>query len=140
MALTIQELAAELRSASVRAPVAVNRVALAVAKLAAQRARSYIGHPQSGWPPLAASTVAERTRLGYSANAPLLRLGDFQGSIEAEAVGGVGIIGSNDPRAKWFEHGTRRMPARPVFSKAVIETAPALERAMAEIPIIMFTP
>jgi hypothetical protein len=82
----------------------------------------------SPWARLARRTVQERVRLGFPGERPILiRSGYLKRSwteygapnhIEKFATTGTGWtlnVGTSDFRAKWHEHGTPRMPARPVL-------------------------
>ena len=75
--------------------------------------------PFPKWQQLAAETQAERARLGYAPNDPLLREGDLARSIEFTIKGNTGYVGSNDPVAEYQELGTARIPARPFLGPAL---------------------
>jgi hypothetical protein len=76
--------------------------------------------PFSAWPQLAESTQAERERLGYTPNDPLLRTGEMRETIEHETHEFTAVIGSKDDKAAWQEFGTDRIPPRPFMGPAVI--------------------
>jgi len=84
-----------------------------------------IGHYQAAvgpfpkWQQLAAETQAERARLGYTPNDPLLRTGDLARSIQFTIEGDTGYVGSDDPVAVYQELGTARIPARPFLGPAL---------------------
>lgn len=69
----------------------------------------------SAWPELANSTKAERVRLGYTPNDPLLRSGELRDSIKSEVRGLEAVIGSDSDIMVWQELGTSRIPARSVL-------------------------
>jgi len=84
-----------------------------------------LGHYQAAvgpfpkWQQLAAETQAERTRLGYTPNDPLLRDGTLARSIQITIEGNTGYVGSDDPVAVYQELGTPRIPARPFLGPAL---------------------
>lgn len=96
--------------------------------------KRYFGTYGPGWAVLADSTQAERVRLGYSPNDPLLRSGDLQGlinhMIEGESLF-VGILpgaklrdGTSAPMVMAsLENGTSdgRIPPRPVFLQGLAD-------------------
>ncbi len=92
-----------------------------------ETAKTAIGTYQFKWPPLAPSTQADRTRQGYAADEPLLRRGDFKDSIERTVKGEEGFVGTNDPRGRWFEFGTKKMPPRPVLMPALMSKTREIE-------------
>lgn len=74
---------------------------------------------QTGWPGLEESTQADRVRHGYSADDPLLRNGTLRDSYQRHVLDHRhAVVGSDDPRAAWFENGTSRMPPRPILQAA----------------------
>lgn len=90
-----------------------------------ETARDEFGVYQKGidefvaWAPLAESTKAERTRLGYTPDDPLLRSGALQASVVYEVHGLDAVIGTPSQIGFWHEFGTSRMPPRPVFGPAL---------------------
>lgn len=79
--------------------------------------QDYTG-PFNAWAPLADSTEAEKERLGYPLNAPLLREGDLRGSYNYEVNGNEAVIGSQSDIAVYQEMGTETIPPRPVIGPA----------------------
>lgn len=75
--------------------------------------------PFPKWQQLAAETQAERARLGYAPNDPLLRDGILARSIQITIKGDTGYVGSDDPVAVYQELGTARIPARPFLGPAL---------------------
>jgi len=83
--------------------------------------------PRNEWAALAEYTQAERARLGYGPNRPILvREGTYRGSfidtdspyyVSEYVSSGEGSfvqrIGTTNPLFPWHEKGTRFMPARP---------------------------
>lgn len=116
------------------------------AHLVAEDAQERIGHYDGNdWPQLAAFTQAERERLGFSANDPLLRSGTLHDAIVSEgqgreAVAGVksgGSAGDADigDIALWQEMGTpdaqRPIPPRPFLGPAGFTQAPKIAENVA---------
>jgi HK97 gp10 family phage protein len=87
--------------------------------------------PYPDWAPLADSTEAEKARLGYEPDAPLLRTGDMRASIKSEAEGNEAVVGSNDEKLKYHEFGTDKMPPRPVLGPAAHYSTPRILSRMA---------
>lgn len=83
-------------------------------------AKRVLGTHDYGWPPLAASTIAQKK----NGDTPLLETGDMRQSIEhtvqPELTGATGYVGSNDPKAKYHELGTSQIPPRPFLSGAAM--------------------
>lgn len=95
-------------------------------RLVRNEAKRVIGTYEYGWPPLAASTVARKGK-----DTPLLETGKMRDSVEftvAHKMGAVGDaevqIGSNDPKAKWHELGTARIPPRPFLEGSLKKKTP----------------
>jgi HK97 gp10 family phage protein len=116
-----------------RAAVAIENTAIAE-----------IGHyqdavgPFEAWPALADSTEAEKERLGYRLDAPLLRTGDMQGSIKHETSQFEATIGSDDPTMVYHEFGTSKMPPRPVMGPALQRNIPTVLAAVGEEAVAAF--
>jgi phage gpG-like protein len=95
-------------------------------------AKAKIGYYQDAeggfpaWAPLAASTEAEKRRLGAPAGAPLLRHGDLYASIEFQAemniLEGNAVVGSDSDIAVYQELGTPTIPPRPFLGPAGFES------------------
>lgn len=130
--LTIGELALFLESRVVNARHGLVEITQHLMEHAAVEAKAVIGHELDQWPPLAASTIAEKQRLGYvnqiSPTDPLLRTGDMRESVDAAAeatsYGAKGVIGSRLKEALWQELGTAKIPSRPFLAGPIarIET------------------
>lgn len=99
-------------------------------------AKGRIGHEQDAvgpfpaWAPLEDSTEAEKARLGYPVDAPLLRTGDLRDSIEHEVSGLEAVIGSKSEIAEYQEFGTRTIPPRPFIGPAAFNNKPAIEKIL----------
>lgn len=104
---------AHLEAVQVAIPGAEKRGLTAGADLIRDEARAEIGTyqrsetgPFEAWRELADSTKADRVRLGYTENDPLLREGDMRASIHTLVSGHEALIGSNSDVALWQEMGT----------------------------------
>lgn len=101
------------------------------------KAKAEIGHYQPAvadfpaWAPLAASTEAEKAKLGAPPGAPLLRFGGLRDSFRHEVLlYDEGAVGSIDPTLVFHEFGTATMPPRPVMGPAVVESRKEIERIL----------
>ena len=79
--------------------------------------RSNMG-PFDPWAELKDATKAERVRLGFTPNDPLLRTGDLRDSIAREVHGLEAVVGSDSDVMVYQELGTRTIPARSVLGLA----------------------
>lgn len=119
-------LAEEFAAGSLRVLAARERAMDGATKIIQHDAQERIGHYQAAvgpfneWAPLAESTEAEKARLGYPLDAPLLREGDLRDSIEREFSASEGIVGSKDPVMRYQELGTPTIPPRPVIGPAAL--------------------
>lgn len=99
-----------------------------VAKHIEDTAKDEIGQYQAevgpfpAWAPLADSTEAEKERLGFPLEAPLLRTGDLRESIRHEVSGLEAVIGSDSDVMVYHEFGTSKMPPRPVIGPAAVRS------------------
>jgi phage gpG-like protein len=108
-------------------PAIVERACQIVQK----RAKANIGKEHEAWPPLAASTIADKARSGFKTPAPLLRTGELRDSIEYTVRGTEGCVGSDNPKAVWHELGTSRIPPRSFLVGAAIASGPRISRMAA---------
>lgn len=69
------------------------------------------GRPSS-WVPLAASTIRQKIRLGYSTK-PLIRTGTLRQSIASQADRMSMRLGTMVSYARYHQFGTKTIPARP---------------------------
>jgi len=97
-------------------------------EIVAERAKSKLGTYQAGWPPLAASTLAEKERLGYPIPSPLKRTRQMHDSIGSKPEGKTVRIGAAAP-AQYHEHGTSIMPPRPFMGPAMRESRDPVKAA-----------
>jgi len=121
-----------------------------VGELTKTMAAEYIGHEMPEWPPLASSTVDEKTRLGYvghvSSTDPLLRTGEMRDSIELEVEGLAQAVGSKSKVALWQEVGTTPsaghpgIPPRPFIGLAAQRSLPYAEDVFGEIAVRILAP
>jgi hypothetical protein len=91
-------------------------------KIVQKKAKAAIGKNHEMWPPLAASTIADKQRHGFKTPAPLLRTGELRDSIEYTVHGLEGAVGSDDPVAVYQELGTSRIPARSFLVSSAISS------------------
>ncbi|WP_353192107.1 hypothetical protein [Pandoraea pnomenusa] len=99
----------------------LKRVAVAVDATARSEFGEYqpaVG-PFEGWSPLADSTKAERERLGYTPDDPLLRSGELRDTLGNEVKGHEAVIGSTSDVMVYQELGTDTIPPRPVLGPSV---------------------
>ena len=76
--------------------------------------------PFESWAPLAESTKAERVRLGFAEDEPLLRSGELRDSYEVKANGLMAGVGSALGKAESMELGdpVKNIPARSTLGLA----------------------
>ncbi len=130
-----------LERATAESPIAAAGALTETMEALKVEAKAYIGHELPEWPPLAASTVEEKERLGYTGHVsttdPLLRTGKMRELIEVSIEGLTGVLGSTDPVALWQELGTARIPPRPFLSLALFHSQPIADpifgRALARL-------
>lgn len=107
-----------------------------VSKLVEQTAKAEIGQyqdaigPFPAWAPLADSTEAQKARMGYPADAPLLATGEMRDSIEHSVHDLEAEIGSNSDKMVWQELGTDKIPPRPVLGPAAYRQRHKIERIL----------
>lgn len=68
---------------------------------------------------------------------PNVDTGVFVRSVQfdVDTKNGVGVVGSNDKRANWFEFGTRRMGARPWLSPAWMKSQKTIKRIFRSLKV-----
>ena len=110
-----------------------------VAEQVQRDAKAKFGEYQEGglgyldWAPLAASTVAEKERLGFAPpDKPLLRTGRLRDSIDirVDESAGEAQVGSNEDVMVWQELGTDRLPPRSVLGLTGAQTANRIEETV----------
>lgn len=153
---TLAEVGAFYLRAAARAEPELAAVVVAVVETAAVLARGYIGHEHDDWTPLSSATVdgfrheagfwvVGKQDLGYGgAESPLLRAGELRDSVECEADGLVGCVGSDSKIALYQEMGTPNarypIPPRPIFAKSIIEAAAGLDLLVEPVIISLLVP
>jgi hypothetical protein len=90
-------------------------------QMIADEAKRVIGTYDYGWPSLAPSTLAKK-----SADTPLLETGKMRASIEWNASGNTGAVGSDDDVAVYQELGTSKIPPRPFLMGAAVAMEPKI--------------
>src|SRR5258708_34955480 len=137
--------AEHLEKAALEVPVAQHKALGTALVILEKDMKEQIGHfqaqhgPHPAWAPLADSTEDEKARLGYPADAPLLREGDLQDNFRHEQHGDEGIVGSTDPVMAFHEAGTSRMPPRPVVGPALFKTRDKMERLVRDATFAVIT-
>ena len=77
------------------------------------------------WKPWASSTAKARRKEGSAGLGLLLRTGTLRDSIGYQVQGDKVIVMTNVPYARYLQHGTSKMPARPFLG-----TGPREEKVM----------
>ena len=110
------ELAAILKRAAAKAEVGTRRPTEALMTIVEQKAKEVIGTYEYGWPPLAESTLANKT----TGDSPLLETGALRDSIqhraEPTATGAEGLVYRGALTGLWAEMGTSGASRRDRFS------------------------
>ena len=130
--MTPLEAAQIIQDASASIHERLGAVVQTVIEVAADRTRLAIGHQQEGFAPLAASTIAEKAKLGFGPPdySPLYRTGGYRASIETAREDLTGFSGSSWEGAAWQEFGTAKIPARPVIALGMIDALPFAYEAL----------
>jgi phage gpG-like protein len=84
-------------------------------EMVCEEAKRVIGTYDYGWPQLSPATLAHKFF-----NTPLLETGEMRASIEWNADGNQGFVGSNNDKAVWQELGTVKIPPRPFLAGAAM--------------------
>lgn len=136
--MDLEQFAREISSASASIATGLESNFRVIVKEIEETAKEEIGiyQPAYGafdaWAPLAESTKADRVRLGYSKDEPLLRSGELRDSIESEVVGLAAIVGTKNQIGLWQEVGTDRIPPRPFIGPAYVRKINPLLEAIGE--------
>jgi phage gpG-like protein len=101
----------------------------AAAVILEKEANALPGEYQDGWPALQPETIARKD----AGDSPLLETGSFKDGISHNSDEHEAYVGSDDARAKYFEFGTSKMPARPVFAVAKIKAEEEIKSAVGKI-------
>lgn len=83
-------------------------------RMVAAEAKRVLGTYDYGWKTLKSATVGRKGK-----DTPGVDTGEMRNSIQWTARGLEGQVGSNHPRAEWFELGTRHQPPRSFLAGAV---------------------
>lgn len=158
--MTLQEAAAFYAESAARCEAELSGIVVEVIERAGVLARSYIGKEQTGWPmawaPLSGGTVEGfrhwrggwipgKDELGYGGyESPLLREGGLRDSIETNAIGLFGEVGSDKKEALWQELGTPGadypIPPRPFLAKGLVEASATIEELSGEVIVSLLVP
>ena len=133
MKMTPSQFAAHLAGAAARSKTLEHQLLQRVGELVEERAKSYLGHEQDGWPALAESTIADKERHGYPTPSPLLRDGELRDSVHHAVDGHRVVIGSTSEIAVYQELGTEHIPPRPFLARSALESEPEIRRMAAEL-------
>ena len=93
-----------------------------------KKAKSAIGKEHELWAPLAASTIADKQKHGFSTPKPLLRTGELRDSIEYTVHELEGAVGSNLDIAVYQELGTKHIPPRSFLVSSAIASEGRIHR------------
>jgi hypothetical protein len=96
-------------------------------EMVAAEAKRVIGTYDYGWPELKPETLARKFY-----DTPLLETGEMRDSIEWQAHGLTGEVGSNSDKALWQELGTSRIPPRSFLAGAAQHMGPEIEKMAAK--------
>lgn len=88
--------------------------------------------PFAAWPQLAAATMEDRQRKGYTPDEPLHRSGDMRRSLEWTIKGHVGHVGTDNPYAEFMELGTTKVPARSFLGAAAFRKEYVIHKMFAK--------
>jgi len=139
---SLASFASHLVAREVATVVALGAGLEVVAKKIEATAKDEIGHyqPATGpfpeWAPLADTTEAEKARLGYPSDAPLLREGQLRDSIEHEVSGLEAVVGSKSDIAAYQEFGTKTIPPRPFIGPAAFRNQKDIEKAVGAAAVL----
>jgi hypothetical protein len=128
--MNLLEAAARMAAAAVDIELAKHAALEEACLIVECRAKNLIGHPQAGWAPLAAETLARKDGI----NTPLLETGTLRSSITHTVIdSNHAEVGSDLDRAVWMELGTSRgTPPRSYLAKAAMESGPDVAKVVAK--------
>jgi HK97 gp10 family phage protein len=114
---TLLGFVAKLKAIDADLKITSEAIVARACEMVANAAKDALGTYEFGWVSLAPETIARKMR----GDSPLLETGELRSSIEWQAHGLKGEVGSNSDRAVWMEFGTSRVPARPFLSSAAAQ-------------------
>ncbi len=135
--ISLTEFAARLASMDADMKTAQEEAVERGARMVAKKAKQLIGKEQPEWPALAESTIEDKRRKGFPVPKPLLRTGEMRDSISSSKAEWedpqtvVAYAGSTDPKSKFHELGTSKIPPRPFISLAAQGQERVIQEAMA---------
>ncbi len=135
---SVADFALHLAAAEVAVHVAAHHALDRAAAIIEADAKHQIGEyqdaagPFNAWPQLAESTQAERARLGFAPDEPLLRTGELRDSISREVRADEAAVGSTSDIMVYQELGTSRIPPRPVLGPAAFKNKDRIEQILGE--------
>jgi phage gpG-like protein len=100
-------------------------------EMVANAAKEALGTYEFGWISLKPETIAHKMR----GDSPLLETGELRDSIQWNAEGNVGHVGSNLDRAVFQELGTSRIPPRSFLASAAMQQEELIHK-MAERAVV----
>jgi HK97 gp10 family phage protein len=109
-------MAAKLHAIEADMKLTTEQIVAQACAMIAEEARKVLGTYDLGWVSLRPETIAHKMR----GDSPLLETGKLRGSIQWNASGNEGYVGTNDPVAQYHEFGTSKMPARPFLMGSAI--------------------
>jgi phage gpG-like protein len=125
--MSILEFVAKTKTIQLELEIVGHAVVARACEMVAEEARRVIGEGYDDWPALAPSTLARKMM-----NTPLLETGELRGSIEWNASGNEGAVGSNLDKAVWHELGTARIPPRSFLMGAAMHMEDKIHRMAAK--------
>jgi hypothetical protein len=111
----------KLKTIDLELEMAGHAAVAAACQMIADEAKRVIGTYDYGWPSLAPSTLAHK-----AADTPLLESGQMRASIEWNASGNTGAVGSNSDIAVYQELGTSRISPRSFLAGAAMAMEPEI--------------
>jgi hypothetical protein len=133
---TLTDLIGALRSEVDETQIRNTKTLAAIGLSVALEAKEMIGHDRFIWPRLKDSTIAIKRRLGQGMNfnpsSPLFATGDYKADINFKVEGNVVSVGTDLEYVQYVEHGTSKMPPRPLFKPALYAAA---VKFMPKIPV-----
>jgi phage gpG-like protein len=125
--MSILEFVAETKSIEHDLKKVEHAIVARACEMVCAEAKRVIGEGYPEWPALAPGTLAHKMM-----NTPLLETGELRGSIEWNAEGNEGFVGSNLEKAVWHELGTSKIPPRPFLMGAAMRMEPLIHAMAAK--------